>query len=245
MHDGPPNQPPEPGSTTLIRGLQPAGGRLRRRGMTIRRGPLRRAPSPRPLRLPLPLAPAAGPAVRRRVRRGRPVRLREPAVRPAAGRPQPGAYRYRHRQPADYRAGQPPAARRRRRGAHHGVVSPAAGGGAHRPDRVPDPVRGAAGHPGPGQRDAVVAGTRPSAGGAGLDRRPPAARFAPAGTGHRVRVVDRHVRAARRAGRADPARAGGAGRPVREPDRDPGGCPGRLAACPSGRRTGPAGRHEC
>ena len=51
-------------------------------------------------------APAARPAVRRRVRRGRPVRPREPAVRPAAGR-----RTYRYRQPAEYRAGQPPGPR--------------------------------------------------------------------------------------------------------------------------------------
>jgi hypothetical protein len=62
--------------------------------------------------------------------------------------------------------------------------------------------------------------------------------------GANVSVVDQRVRAARRAGRADPARAGGAGRPIREPDRDPGGCSGRLAACPSGSRTDPAGRQS-
>src|SRR6185437_9209503 len=106
------------------------------------------AAAPKPRAAPAPAA-AAGPAVRRRVRRGRPVRLRQPAVRAAAVRPAAGrcTYRHRHRQPAEYRAGQPSAARRRRRRAHHGVVSPAAGGGAHRPDRVPDPVRCAAGHP--------------------------------------------------------------------------------------------------
>jgi hypothetical protein len=125
---------------------------------------------------------------------------------------------------------------------------PAAGGGAHRPDRVPDPVRGAAGHPGSGHRDTVVAGIRSAAGGAGLDPRPPAARLHPGRRRHehrpRVQVVDRRVRAARRTGRADPARASGAGCPIREPDRDPGRCPGRLAACPSGSRTRPAVRHS-
>ena len=132
--------------------------------------PSRAAPS----RAAPPAGAAARPAVRRRVRRRCPVRLRQPAIRPAAGR-----RTYRHRCPPDYQAGQPPATGRRRRGAHHDVVSPAAGGGAHRPDRVPEPVRCAAGHPGPGQRDTVVAGTWSPAGGAGLDPRPPAARVHP------------------------------------------------------------------
>src|SRR4029077_14038765 len=55
-------------------------------------------------------------------------------------------------------------------------------------------------------------------------------------------IVDRRVHAARRTARADPARTGGAGRSGRRPDRDPGGCPGRLATCPAGRRTDSAGR---
>ena len=188
--------------------------------------------------------PAAGPAVRRRVRRGRPVRLREPAVRPAA------------------------VAGRRRTGT--GTASPRTTGPASPRQRaVADAARIMASFPRPpgAVRTGPIAsltqsGARPVTPDLASVTRwwrvpgrpqevlawirahlPPG--FAPAGTGIWVRVVDRHVRAARRAGRADPARAGGAGRPVREPDRDPGGCPGRLAACPSGRRTGPASRREC
>src|SRR5205814_8889272 len=52
--------------------------------------------------LPPRAATALPPAVRRRVRRGRPGRLREPAVRPAARR-----RAYQHARPPGYRAGQP------------------------------------------------------------------------------------------------------------------------------------------
>src|SRR5262249_132534 len=103
--------------------------------------PLRVAVPPAAPAAPVAPAPPAGLGVRRRVRRGRPVRLREPAVRAPAVRPAAVRRTYRYRWPADYRVGQPSAAGRRRRGAHHGVVSPAAGGGAHRPDRVAEPVR--------------------------------------------------------------------------------------------------------
>jgi hypothetical protein len=116
----------EPRSTTLIRGLQPAGAQAASKGhdhpspaAPSPAAPPRAAPSPaappwaappwagQPWAAPAAApAPAARPAVRRRVCRGRPVRLREPAVRPAAGR-----RTYRYRQPAEYRAGQPPAPR--------------------------------------------------------------------------------------------------------------------------------------